>query len=455
MRQMVAGRNVATLWLRAAMAFASIATAGILAAAQSPAPQNAQAKSPTTSLRPEKEDLLAPLLQQANDAIDKMDFAAAIDPLQKYIAQRPDEAFPHFQLGYAYVGLQRGNEAKQEFSRAIALDPKMAEAHQNLGLLEMNTDPAAAAEAFRRAAELQPTESRPRFLAARSLERLGKLPEAIEQYRSGLAISPKSYEAHHALGRVLLRSKDAAGAEEQFRAALELRPGDVPATLGLATSLLDQKKFEAASTAFDEYLKSDSGNDDAHYQRTEALINLGRYDDALSELDRVKTGGPLSAAVAKKRGELYMHLKNWKEAETALKQAVSLAPQDEDAAEFLGDVEIELHNYPDAIRVLEQVIARNPRASEAFNDLANAYYLTENYAAALDLMDRLAKLETPAPGSWFIRAICYDKLSRKAEAIEAYQKFLDQDRGQHDTQDFQARQRILFLQKELGQAKKK
>ena len=70
-------------------------------------------------------------------------------------------------------------------------------------------------------------------------------------------------------------------------------------------------------------------------------------------------------------------------------------------------------------------------------------------------MDRLDKMETPKPGSWFVRAICYDKLSRKAEAIDAYQKFLDQDNGQHDTQDFQARHRILALQSELGQSTKK
>jgi hypothetical protein len=70
-------------------------------------------------------------------------------------------------------------------------------------------------------------------------------------------------------------------------------------------------------------------------------------------------------------------------------------------------------------------------------------------------MDRLAKLETPPPGSWFVRAICYDKLSRKSEAIEAYQRFLDLDGGQHDTQDFQARHRIPVLQKELGQSGKK
>jgi cytochrome c-type biogenesis protein CcmH/NrfG len=145
--------------------------------------------------------------------------------------------------------LKRPDEAKAEFSRAIALDPKMAAAHLNLGLVLMDSDPAAAAEAFRHVAELQPMESRPRFLAGFSLEHAGKFPEAVEQYRAAIALSPKDYEARFALGRVLLRSNDAAGAEEQFRAAIESRGDAAPARLGLASALLAQKKYETASDA--------------------------------------------------------------------------------------------------------------------------------------------------------------------------------------------------------------
>jgi Flp pilus assembly protein TadD len=114
-----------------------------------------------------------------------------------------------------------------------------------------------------------------------------------------------------------------------------------------------------------------------------------------------------------------------------------------------------LHSYPAAINILAQVFQQNPQAADALRDLANAFFLNEDYPAALGAMDRLAKLESPTPGSWFVRAVCYDKLSRKAEAIENYQKFLDLDSGQHDTQDFQARHRILTLQGELGQSPRK
>jgi protein O-GlcNAc transferase len=445
--------NLAMRWLQITFVSALLAVSMTSFAAQSQ--RKPTAKSATTATPHEKEDMLAPLLQQANEAIDKMDFAASLDPLRKYIAQRPDEAYPHFQLGYAYAGLKRHDDAKNEFSRAIALDPKMAAAHLNLGLVLIDSDPAAAAEAFRHAAELQPTESRPRFLAGFCLEHAGKFPDAIEQYRAALTLSPKDYESHFALGRVLLRSGDAPGAEEQFRAAVAARADSAPAKLGLGSALLMQKKYEAASDVLAEYSKLAPGDRSAHFDRASALLFLSRLDEALTELDLSAAGSAPTADTLKMRGEIFMQQKKWKEAAAALKQALSLAPQDSEIADWIGHADIELKQYPAAVGILVQVHERNPQDADALRDLANAFFLNENYGRALEAMDRLAKIEPPKPGSWFIRAICYDKLSRQAEAIEAYQKFLDLDGGQHDTQDFQARNRIPVLQKEIGQSKKK
>jgi Flp pilus assembly protein TadD len=433
---------------------ASIAAPEIsTAAAQS---QRSAPKKPAAGAASrEKEDPLAPLLQQASEAIDKMDFAAALDPLQKYISQRPDEPYPHFQLGYAFAGLKRAADAKIEFSRAVALDPKMAAAHLNLGLVLMDSEPSAAADAFRRAAELQPTESRPHFLAGIALERDNKFPAAIEQFRAALALSPNDYETHFALGRALLRANDSAGAEEQFRAAIAVRDNSVPARLGLASALMAQKKYDAASNALADYLKLAPHDKPAHFDRASALLNLDRLDNALAELDRTDAGGAPSAETLRMRAEIYMRQKKWKEAADALKPAMAALPQDLDLSAWMGRVDIEMHDYTDAVRVLQPVVAKNPQSADALRDLAEAFFLSENYPAALEAMDRLAKLETPKPGSWFVRGICYDKLSRKAEALEAYQKFLDQDGGQHDTQDIQARHRILLLQREVGQSRKK
>jgi Flp pilus assembly protein TadD len=316
----MSARNIfAARSLQVSLTVVWLALSGFPAAAQSQ--RKAPGKPSATTTSQEKEDPLAPLLKQGNEAIDRMDYAAALDPLQKYIAQRPDEAYPHFQLGYAYAGLKRAEDAKAEFSRAAALDPKMAEAHLNLGLVMMDSDPAAAADAFRRAAELQPTESRPRLLAGLSLERAGKFLEATEQLRAALALSPNDYEVHFALGRVLLRSSDPAGAEEQFRAAIAARGDAAPARLGLANALLAQKKYEPASDGLAEYLKLKPEDRPAHFDRASALLNLGRFDEALTELDGSDAGSAPSAEHLKMRGEIFMQQKKWTEAGGVLTQA--------------------------------------------------------------------------------------------------------------------------------------
>ena len=66
------------------------------------------------------------LLNAAQTAIDKQDFEGAAQDYRDYLAKKPDDAVVHYDLGYVYSALNRGGDAKDEYRRAIALDPKMA-----------------------------------------------------------------------------------------------------------------------------------------------------------------------------------------------------------------------------------------------------------------------------------------------------------------------------------------
>lgn len=434
--------------LAAALCFASAACD---ATAQSQTKHPVKAASPPAS----SDASVAPLLQQVKAAFDKNDFAAAVDPLRKILVARPDDPIAHFQLGYAYSELKRWDDAKSEYSRAVALDPKMAAAHLNLGLVLMDSDPAAAAESFRRAADLQPKEGRPRYLTGQALERAGKLPEASEQYKAALALSPNDYEYHFSLARVLLRAGDSAGAEAQFRAAVALQADAAPARLGLATSLLAQKKYADGAAALAEYLKVKPDDRGERLNRVSALMEVDQFDEALAELNRAEAGAPPTADSLKMRGGILMQQKKWQDAAATLTRALQLSQADPELFAWLGRVELELRDFPAAVKWLNQSLAMSPNSAGPLRDLVDAYYLGGDYPSTLAALDRLAKIETPKTISWFVRATCYDKLMHKPEAIEAYQKFLDLDQGKSDTQDFQARQRIRILGDELGRSPKK
>ncbi|HEX8800690.1 MAG TPA: tetratricopeptide repeat protein, partial [Terriglobales bacterium] len=215
-----------------------------LALVRAPAAEPPQNPAPKTS-QPATQKLRNPLndlLDEAQAALDKNDYEAAIPPLQKFIAEKPDVAFAHFQLAYAYTALKRPDDARQEYERCIALDPKMPEAQLNLGVLLLEKQPAAAVAALRTAVELLPSQSRPRYLLGLAQERSGDFSGAAESFAGATRLDPKDLDSLTRLGQVLLRLSKSADAEGKFRAALELQPNSPEALQGLAQSLDQQKK---------------------------------------------------------------------------------------------------------------------------------------------------------------------------------------------------------------------
>jgi superkiller protein 3 len=423
-----------------------------------PAPAVAQGPQGSPKTPPAKKDQrpdpLSSLLRQAADAIEQKNYPAAAQWLESYLAQRSEDATAYFQLGYVYSALERWDAAKSAYSRATALNPKLAAAHLNLGLVLLDRDPGAAVEPFRWAAELLPDQSRPRFLLGLALERTGNAAGAIEEYDVAEHLDPKNFEIRFALGRTLLASSRAAEAEPQFREALALRADSAPARLGLAESLRQQEKYQVAADELAAYLRLQPQDRDAQVQRATILADLNRYDEALAELDHSDAGATPSLASARLRAEIHLHQKKWEQAAAALQKAIELAPRDAELHGRLGRVRLEQRDFPAAERELRQALSIDRNSTDSLRDLANVYYLSQNCPATLQTLDLLAEREAPIAGSWFVRAICYDKLGRKAEAVAAYEKFLGLDQGRNENQSFQARQRIRILTQELQRKKR-
>lgn len=416
--------------------------------AQAPAPAH-PAQQKTQKLSNPLNDLLA----EGQKAIERQDFAAAVAPLQKVIAEQPEFAFAHFQLGYAFTGLQRWDEAKGEYERATALDPKMAEAYLNLGLLLLDRDPAAAVKPLERAVELLPARSRPRFLLGYARERAGDVAGAAQAYEGAEKLDPRDYEVAFAYGRTLLLLNRAGAAENKFRQALEIKSDSAAARLGLANSLAQQGKPEAAA-AFRAYLELKPDDRDARLELARLLFNQKEYPGALAELDTAEAGRQAALDTLKLRADILIAQSRWDEAVAALQAALALAPRDAELHAGLGRIHMGKRDFAAAERELRTALAIDPKLADGWRDLSATYYLAKNCPAALEALERLAQLETPNAGSWFVRATCCDKLGRAAEAIEAYQKFLDADQSRNQSQELQAQARMRILKRRLEEKKR-
>ena len=415
--------------------------------AQSPA-SSSRNKATPQGTRKVVSNPLNDLLDQARQAIDRNDFQAAIAPLQKFLAEKDDFAYAHFQLGYVYTALKQTKEARAEYEKAIALDPKMAEAQLDLGILLLENDPAAAVAPLSKAVDLLPTQSRPRFLLGVAREKSGNGKAAAESFDAALHLDPRDLDTTLHLGQLYLKQNRASDAEAKFRSALELQPGLPAALFGLAKSLDAQKKPEAA-VAYQDYLKTQPSDAAARARLVQSLVEQEQFDAALALLDPDQPGVTPSLDALKLRADILIGQKKWAEAIPILKQAVAMAPQDAKLHGGLGRIYLQLRDFKNAETELRAALRIDQTNLLFWKDLGSTYYLAGNYPGALAAFDVVAKVEKPTAGTWFIRALCYDKLQQTQQALDAYQKFLELNRDKNPDQVWQAQQRSIVLRKVL------
>lgn len=151
--------------------------------------------------------------------------AEAVEEFKKALALDPRSAEAHHQLGNAFKSLQRHAEAVVSLRRASELAPKNAAIWLNLGvsLLALSARDEAIAS-FQRAIKLEPGRPEALNILGSALLDAGRIGEAKKQLQAALRLKPAYPAAHDNLGRALRAQGRAAEAVGEFRAALTAQP---------------------------------------------------------------------------------------------------------------------------------------------------------------------------------------------------------------------------------------
>lgn len=390
------------------------------------------------------------LLVQAKAAADKQDYATAETDYLKYLAQKPNDASAHFDLGFVYTAQKDNQKAQAEYRKAIAIDPKMTEAYFNLGVSLLDENPKAAIQPLEEVTKLNYSYAKAHFLLGVAHGRAGDKQKSIAELTIAEKLEPNDLETHLALGRELLASANSANAaESEFRDALRLKADDSDAQMGLAQSLAVQKKPAEAAAALQNYLNDKPDDAKARMLHASLLTDLNKDDEALAELDRLAKDGPETVESLKLRSQIYYREKKYEQTAETLQKAEALAPQDAEIRARLGHVLLQLKKYPEAASELNEAFRLDTKETETLRDLVAAEYLSEDYPATLAAMNVLEQREAPQAGAWFVRATCYDHMGQAKDALAAYQKFLSLNTDKNSNQYFEAAARARFLEKML------
>jgi serine/threonine-protein kinase len=176
------------------------------------------------------------------------------------VALRPESPGANLNLGGVLCDRKHDYDgAIACFRTALALDPKYAMAHHNLGVaLGAKGQVDAAIACYRKAIELDPKLARALNNLGNALSRKGQVDEAIAALRQAVAFDPTGAAAHNSLGAILCNVKrDYDGAIACFRTAIELDPKNAHAHYNLGNALRGKGQVDEAIACYQKALALD------------------------------------------------------------------------------------------------------------------------------------------------------------------------------------------------------
>ncbi|HTU24913.1 MAG TPA: sulfotransferase [Pirellulales bacterium] len=205
--------------------------------------------SPTPGLSAE----FAALVRLAEGERQAGRLAAAAAAYRRLLAQRPDFAAGHRDLGFVLARDGQLDEALVALRQAVSLEPGLVDARNELGNV---------------------------------LRRQGRLEEALGHYEQALALRPDLAELHYNVGVVQQALGRLEAAVERYRHAARLRPDLADVHNNLGNTLKQLGDFPEALACYDRTLALGTHVAEAHHNRAD-LKKFRRGDADLAALERL------------------------------------------------------------------------------------------------------------------------------------------------------------------------
>ena len=228
------------------------------------------------------------LIEQGVDEIHKENYALAAKNLERAVKIRPDIPEAQNVLGVAYMLLERSKDAEQCYMEAIRLNPYMADAYFNLGVLyrkEKKYD--ACFDNLRLALHFRQNDPQTLLYQGLAHADLEEYDEAIKAFNKALSHDHEFYPAYFALGGVYYILTNLNAAVEAYTQVTRLKSDAVDAHIYLGFTHWRLKQYKEAAGDFRRAVLARPDYALAHYYLGLAYVELHDEESALIEYNQL------------------------------------------------------------------------------------------------------------------------------------------------------------------------
>jgi tetratricopeptide (TPR) repeat protein len=185
-----------------------------------------------------------------------------------------------------------------------------------------------------------------------------------------IADVPADVETRNALGVAYVQLGRVPEALDQFRTALALAPTHAQAAYNIGVIAMGEKRVAEAIASFEEALKARPDYAEAHNNLGVALESIGRGDDAERQFRAALSARPSHAAAHNNLGRFLLARGNVAEAIPHFRSALLSRPDDPDALYNLGRALVAERHEVEAVQVWRRALTARPDSLAVLIDAA-------------------------------------------------------------------------------------
>jgi tetratricopeptide (TPR) repeat protein len=196
----------------------------------------------------------------------------------------------NYMLGYAYVQVGRQSDSEAAFARLFGVQPGSAAGHLVAAQMMLKKELHGPARLeVEKAIALDPKIPEAHFLLGELELYRGQVQPGLEALQQELAINPNFSMAWYRLGDAYTRKQDWAAAIPHLQRAAWLNPNYSGPLVLLGKCYLKQANYSNAEGVLRKALQIDPNNSSATYLLAQVLLADGKKDEARPFLEKLKT----------------------------------------------------------------------------------------------------------------------------------------------------------------------
>ena len=236
-------------------------------------------------------------------------FDDALVLIQKYEPILPDDKDLPLVAGNIHAHDGKTQEALEEYTRALQLDPQMATGYVDRGfVLNDLKEPGKAFKDFQAAIKLQPDYGEAHLGLAYADLQLHRPRSALVQLTATQKFLGKSHIWRLARAEAFRQEQDYAHAEAEYRIALQEDPNDLPTQLAYADTLYRLRRFSQALTALAVAQKLSPKDPAVYALKAEIHATQRQREDALRDIQLAEQYGGDQVDILMDTGEAFLTL---------------------------------------------------------------------------------------------------------------------------------------------------